>query len=55
MFLSKMTLKERIKFGASAAVISIMAAGILVILAAAMYKEGHDAIAWEESSACEDE
>ena len=55
MFLTEMTLKERLKFGASAIVISIMAAGVLVILAAAMYKEAHDPIAWEESSACEDE
>ena len=55
MFLSGMTLKERLKFGASAAVIGIMAAGMLVILAAAMDKEGHEAIAWEERSACEDE
>jgi len=50
-----MTFKERLKFGASAAVISVLAAGILVILAAAMYKEGHDAIAWKESRECEKE
>ena len=48
MFLSGMTLKERLKLGASAAVIAIMSAGILVILAAAMYKEGHDALATNE-------
>ena len=48
MFLSEMTLKERLRFGASAAIIAIMSAGILVILAAAMYKEGHDALAANE-------
>ncbi len=49
-----MTLKERLKLGASAAVIAILSAGILVILAAAMYKEGHDAFAANEVE-CEDE
>ena len=48
MFLDFMTIKERLKFGASAAVISVMAAGILVLLAVTMYKQGHDALAYDE-------
>ena len=54
MFLSEMTLKERLKFGVSATIIAIMSAGMLVILAAAMYKEGHDAHAASEIE-CENE
>ena len=54
MFLGEMTLKERLKFGASAAVIAILSAGILVLLAAAMYKEGHDALADNGPVECEE-
>ena len=50
-----MTLKERLKFGATAVAISVLSAGILVLIGVAMWKEGHDAIAWHESAECEKE
>lgn len=55
MFFGGLSFKERLKFGAAATVISIMSAGILVLLAVAMYKEGHDAIAHNQSVECEEE
>ena len=55
MLFSGMTLKERLKFGASAIVITVLSAGILVLIGVAMYKEGHDALAYHEDTKCENE
>ena len=54
MFLTGMTMKERLRFGVSALAIGVMSAGILVLLAVAMYKEGHDALVLNEVE-CENE
>ena len=55
MFFGGMTIKERLSFGASAIAISVLSAGILVLLGVAMWKEGHDAIALNESVECDEE
>ena len=54
MFFGGMTIKERLQFGVTAVAITVLSAGILVLIGVAMYKEAHNAIAHHESAECDD-
>ena len=50
MFFGRLSIKERLKYGASAIAISALSAGILVMIGVAMWHEAHAAISRDDES-----